>query len=125
MIEAVLFDIGDTIFHFETSSARQFLEVATHPGYDRLCELGFHPPAYDTYLRMIKRAFLRAYVWSRITRREVQIVRAFERCHRRMGIHLSDEQISDLGRQCTRAAPLSDDGQRCGGCNPAAALLSS
>lgn len=103
MIEAVLFDIGDTILHFETLRSREFLEAATHPGYDRLCELGFQLPEYEAYVRAIKRAFRQAYVWSRIVRREVQIVEAFRRCHRRMGIALDDEQVNDLGRRCTQA----------------------
>ncbi len=103
MIEAVLFDIGDTILHFETLRSRQFLEAGTHPGYDRLCELGYQLPTYEAYVRAIKRAFRRAYVWSRIVRREVQIVEAFRRCHRRMGVNLDDEQVNDLGRRCTQA----------------------
>ncbi len=102
MIEAVLFDIGDTILHSETSKAREFLEVAARPGYDRLCELGFQPPAYGAYLKKIKWALLRAYVWSRIIRREVQIVRAFGHCHRRMGINLDDKQINYLRQLCTQ-----------------------
>ncbi|MGB2987340.1 MAG: HAD family hydrolase [Phycisphaerae bacterium] len=103
MIEAVLFDIGDTLLHFETSKAREFLDAATRPGYERLCELGYRPPAYHVYVRAIRRAFQWAYLWSRVMRREVQIVRAFERCHRRMGIHLDNEQLNDLGLRCTQA----------------------
>ena len=57
MIQAVLFDIGDTLLHFETSKAREFLDTAARPAYDRLLEWGHKPPPYDKYLRAIKRAY--------------------------------------------------------------------
>src|SRR3989304_6871890 len=79
MIDAGLFDLGDTLLHFETDQARQFLESATRPAYDHLVEIGFRPPAYRVYFRAIKRHFLYAYVWSRLTRREAQLVNAFHR----------------------------------------------
>ena len=104
MIDAVLFDLGDTLLHFETDQARQFLESATQPAYDRLVELGFHPPKYKTYLRAIKGRFLRAYVWSRLIRREAQLVDAFHRLHHRMGIDIDDTQMTDLAMRCV--APL-------------------
>ena len=59
MIDAVLFDLGDTLLHFETDQARRFLESATRPAYDRLVELGFRPPDYKVYFRAIKSRFLR------------------------------------------------------------------
>ncbi len=103
MIEAVIFDIGDTLLHFETMKAREFLDVATHPAHARLCELGFQPPPFKAYVRSIKWAFWWAYLRARARRREVQIMRAFARCHARMGIRLSDEQLNDLGHLCTQA----------------------
>ena len=100
MIDAVLFDLGDTLLHFETERARHFLESATRPAYDRLIELGFRPPDYRAYLRAVKRRFLRAYLWSRMIRREAQLVEAFHRLHHRMGIDLDDAQMTDLAMRC-------------------------
>ena len=89
MIEAVLFDLGDTLLHFETDQARRFLESATRPAYDRLVELGFRLPDYKVYFRAIKRRFLRAYLWSRLTRREAKLFDAFHKLHHRMGIDIA------------------------------------
>jgi putative hydrolase of the HAD superfamily len=100
MIDAVLFDLGDTLLHFETERARHFLESATRPAYDRLIEWGFRPPDYRAYLRAVKRRFLRAYLWSRVIRREAQLVEAFHRLHHRMGIDLDDAQMTDLAMRC-------------------------
>ena len=100
MIDAVLFDLGDTLLHFETDQARRFLESATRPVHDRLLDLGFRPPEYRTYLRSIKRRFLRAYLWSRLIRREAQLLHAFHRLHHRMGIDLDDAQMIDLAMRC-------------------------
>jgi len=102
MIDAVLFDLGDTLLHFETAQARQYLESATRPAYDHLVEIGFRLPDYKVYFRAIKRRFLYAYVWSRLTRREVQLFNAFHRLHHRMGIDLDDAQMTDLTMRCVR-----------------------
>ena len=100
MIDAVLFDLGDTLLHFETNQACRYLESATRPAYDRLAELGFRLPNYRVYFRAIRRRFVRAYLWSRLIRREVQLVHAFHRLHRRMGIDIDDAQMTDLAMRC-------------------------
>jgi len=100
MIDAVLFDLGDTLLHFETEEARHFLESATRPAYDRLVELGFQVPDYKVYFRAIKQRFLRAFVWSRLIRREAQLVDTFHRLHHRMGIDINDVQMTDLAMRC-------------------------
>ncbi len=101
MIQAVLFDVGDTLLHFETAKARRFVAKGARPAHERLCEIGFDPPAYESYVRAIKRSFQRTYIWSRVRRREAQLVRAFKRAHHRMGIHVNDDQMNDLALLCT------------------------
>ena len=100
MVEAVLFDLGDTLVHFETSRARHFLNTGTRPSYDRLCELGFRPPRYPVYRRAMKSAFLKALVWSRLSRREAQLFEAFHRRHERLGMLLTTSQMADLVLRC-------------------------
>ncbi len=101
MIQAVLFDVGDTLLHFATSKARQFLASGTRGAYDRLGELGYRLPAYEKYGRAIKRSFQWAYLFSRIRRREAQLLRVFKRAHHRMGVHVDDEQMNDLALRIT------------------------
>jgi putative hydrolase of the HAD superfamily len=100
MIEAVLFDVGDTLLHFETSKAAEYLDSAVRPAYERLCELGLDPPSYEKYSRRIRRAFLMTYVWSRIRRREARLVRAFTRAHLRMGLRVEEKDFNDLALRC-------------------------
>ena len=101
MIRAVLFDLGDTLVHLETSQLREFVRAGTRPAYDRLREWGFDPPEYNAYMRKIKRRFVCGVIWSRIVRREVQLVDAFRKCHLAMGMKLNGEQMTDLAFRCT------------------------
>ncbi len=104
MIRAVLFDLGDTLVHQETSQLREYVDAGTRTVYERLLELGFDRPEYTVYLRKIKRRFVRAVAWSRITRREAQLVEAFRSCHAAMGMEVDREQMTDLVLRCI--APL-------------------
>ncbi len=100
VIDAVLFDLGDTLLHFETEQARHFLESATRPAYEHLVALGFRVPEYRVYFRAIKQRFLRAFVWSRLIRREAQLVDTFHRLHHRLGIDINEAQMTDLAMRC-------------------------
>lgn len=103
MIEAALFDLGDTLIHFETWRARKFLDAATSPAYERLCELGVNPPVFERYRKKIYWHFVRAFIWSRIIRREVRLIHTLEKAHDRMGMRLDDQHMADLVRECTPA----------------------
>lgn len=102
MLEAVLFDIGDTLMHFETSQARRFIEAGVRPVYDRLITRGHVPPSFRAYTGRIRRAFVRAYVKSRIVRREVPTLEVVRRVHARMGIPLADASLAELAVECIR-----------------------
>ena len=103
MIEAVLFDVGNTLLHSQVSKPTAALELGLRPVYDRLIELDFKLPEFADYFRIVKRRFSRAYIWSRIVRREVSIVKELQRVHSRTGIHLSVEQTGDLYRKSISA----------------------
>lgn len=102
-IEAILFDVGDTLVHFATSRAGRFIDAAAQPAHRKLTEWGFPVPAYPRYTRAIKWALSWAYLRSLLRQREVQIVSAFDRCHRRMGITIDVSQAAEL-KQCCIAA---------------------
>ena len=103
MTEAVLFDIGDTLIHFETVSARALLRTATRPAYDYVAGLGLALPGYEAYARSLQRAFMAAYVWSRIKRREMSLLGVLERAHRRMGLTFDEAHLAELAGQATVA----------------------
>ncbi len=102
MIEAVLFDIGDVLMHFETSRARRFLDAAVRPVFDGLIERGHQPPPFRTYARRIRWSFVRAFIRSRIVRREVPTLDVMRRAHQRMGVSLSADVMNELAMQCMR-----------------------
>ena len=67
MIDAILFDLGDTIINFGID--RQAAEVIFHHGaresYDYLQEHGKPLPAFDRYFRVHHRKMRNEYIWSK------------------------------------------------------------
>jgi putative hydrolase of the HAD superfamily len=72
MIDAVLFDLGDTIIDFGVG--RREAEVLFKQGarltYDYLDAKGLPVPAFERYFRTHYRHMQRAYAWSKLTRRD-------------------------------------------------------
>jgi len=97
-ILGILFDLGDTLVHFAPVSRWQYLETAAAPVYRKLETWSYSVPSYPRYLRKLKRALVWAFVRDRIRGLEVQILPAFEGCHRRMGIRLTPEHLGELRR---------------------------
>ncbi|UCE61629.1 MAG: HAD family hydrolase [Phycisphaerales bacterium] len=94
--EAVLFDVGDTILHARAFKPTEALELAMRPVYDHLNGLGFGLPPFKRYIRRMKYGFVWAFVWSRITRREISVVKGMRRLHAQMGVELELQQTGDL-----------------------------
>ncbi len=94
--DSILFDLGDTILHFETWRAKEFLAAGAGPVHARLCEWGFKPPRYKAYLSTLKRAFVTSFLWSRLVRRETDLLGDFRRLHCRLGIDITEEQMTEL-----------------------------
>ncbi len=103
MIEAVMFDLGDTLIHFSTWKARPYLDVLARLVHDRLIELGYSPPPFDHYRRAIRNRFACAFIWSRLSRRETQLLAAFQRFHAGLGIHLDDARVAEIALLCIPA----------------------
>lgn len=96
MIEAVLFDIGDTLIHVASGRARPYLDTLTHSVYERLSQDGFPLPPYEPYRKGLRRRFIWDFLCSRLTRREMQILTTFRRYHVKLGIPLTDVQLGEL-----------------------------
>ena len=100
MIQAVLFDLGDTLLPFETGDREKLLHAVVRPVYDAVCEMGYHPPAYEAYSRIAKWQFLRAILWSRIRRREVRLIEEIRRVHGTMRVNLTEEETIKVSFRC-------------------------
>ena len=96
MIEAVIFDVGDTLIHVASGRARPYLNALTHSVYDRLVEQGYALPPFEPYGRALRRKFVWDFVWSRLRNREMQIVSTFRRFHEKLGLPLSNTQLEEL-----------------------------
>ncbi|MFQ5591809.1 MAG: HAD family hydrolase [Phycisphaerae bacterium] len=103
MIDAVLFDVGNTLLHSRVSTPTAALDLAVRPVYDRLVELDFKLPPFAQYSRMIRRRFVRSHLWSRIVRREVSIIKGLQRAHSHLGVSLSMERTAELCRESISA----------------------
>lgn len=95
-IDVVLFDVGHTLVHTNLQNAWQVVNEVTAAVHRQVAALGFTPPALSRYIRTAKWRFLSAAVWSRIIRREVQVIEMIRHAHARMGIHLDSDQTRDL-----------------------------
>jgi len=102
MMQAILFDLGDTLIHFETADHKRLLDATARPVYDELCGMGYQPPAYEAYSRVMKWQFLRAYFWSRVRRREVRAIPTVSHAHKSMRMYLNDEENARIS---SRAIP--------------------
>ncbi len=96
MLEAVLFDLGDTLLHVETTSTSAMLERTVRPARARLESLGFKPPPIQQFLRITKRTFFWAYLRSKLARREVQLLPTVWKSYRRMRIDIDMEKTRDV-----------------------------
>jgi len=102
MLDALIFDIGDTLIHFDVSRPRAFLSAATEPAHQWLRERGELLPGIGRYERKIWWKFVRSFVWSRVTRREICLVVTMQAVHRRFGLALGDDELLAVMR---RVAP--------------------
>ncbi len=100
MIEAVLFDLGNTLMRDGSCDTRGVLEGVGRSLHDWLRQIGFGPPAYATYARRLRRRLIRAYLWARLRRREVPLMATTRIAHDRMGISLTEEHLLQMGSRC-------------------------
>jgi len=102
MIEAVLFDLGDTLLECERIGFRRFIEPFGASSHQWLLHGGYRPPGLRSYQGRLGRRFVGACIWSRVIRREVDLLHQLQVCHRRMGVALGSEQVLAL---CLSSVP--------------------
>ena len=95
MIEAVLFDLGDTLYRFESNDPRVYFDRGVALAHAFLRDRGMAVPDLAEYARRVRRRMILAFVWSRVRRREIRPVEVLQRIHRRLGIEI-DLATTDL-----------------------------
>jgi HAD superfamily hydrolase (TIGR01509 family) len=101
MIDAVLFDLGDTIIDFGVG--RREAEVLFRQG----AKLSYHDlrmrgvpnlPTYDRYFKTHYRIMQRAYIWSKLSRRDFSYETVLERAAANLKLNLSALELQRLAR---------------------------
>ncbi len=103
MVEAVLFDIGDTLIQFDMSEPRRLVGAAVGPVHQWLIDNGHKPPAFSRYEKTVWRRVVRAFAWSRLRRREVDLLATIGAVHRRFGITLPADRLATVMAGCAPA----------------------
>jgi putative hydrolase of the HAD superfamily len=96
MLQAILFDLGDTLLDFEPMDTRAEFKRAAKLTYDHLAAAGASLPDFDRYTRVYYRAVRWAYFWAKLRRREFDSFTLLRSFHQRMGLPLDDELMREL-----------------------------
>ncbi len=97
MIEAVLFDLGDTIIHFGKMDTEALFLGGAEGTYTHLKSLDKKLPAFETYRAANRRAIRRAYLWSKVKRREFNSLDIVAKVLRQLKIAVTAEELAELG----------------------------
>lgn len=96
MIEAVLFDLGDTLLDFKPLPRRELFESAARATYEHLKSKGCKLPDFATYYALHIRAVKWEYVWATLRGREIDSFQTLYRWCTRQGYPNDDESIREL-----------------------------
>lgn len=96
MIEAVLFDLGDTLLDFDPLPRRQLFESAAHATYEHLKSRNCKLPEFKKYFALHIRAVRWAYIWASLRGREIDSFGALQRWCTQQGYPHDDQSIREL-----------------------------
>lgn len=105
-LEAVFFDLGDTLFDFAPVDTRAVFEQGALSTYDCLKRRGHSLPPFRRYFRMHYNAVRWAYVWAFIRRREFDTLGLVRKLCNRMHVPTADGDLAELAWRCYQ--PLID-----------------
>ena len=112
VIQAVVFDIGGTLFNSAAPESRATFRAGLALAHEYLRRQSPDPPPIAAYQRALQIHLLRAYLWSRLTRCEMDSMKELRRAHRRFGIELADDDLLEIAKRihkpamaCAHASP--------------------
>src|SRR5436305_88545 len=96
MIEAILFDLGDTLINFGKLNSLKLFREGARASYDYLASQNRTLPPYDRYWQAHYRAIRNAYYWSTLRRRDFDVQHVVTAVIRKLGIHVNPRQRREL-----------------------------
>ena len=96
MIEAVLFDIGDTLLDFDPLPVRELFLSSAHTTYEHLKAKGCRLPTLPKYYAMHVGMVRWEYIWASIRGREINAYHALHKWCRKNGYPCDDASIKEL-----------------------------
>ncbi len=96
MLRAVLFDLGETLINFGTVDHLAAFHEGARLVHACLVERGVSVPDFETFHRRQRRAVERAYLWSRISRRDFNALDVMARINRKMALPTEPDVLREL-----------------------------
>ncbi len=96
MLQAVLFDLGDTLLDFEPINPRAVMALGARTTYDYLESLGMALPPYSRYARHQLRTARWDYCMARLRRREFNSLTTLARISHNLGLELGHDRLLEL-----------------------------
>ncbi len=96
MIEAVLFDLGDTLLDFDPLPRRELFHSAAQATYEHLKAKGCQLPSFEKYYSMHIAAVRWEYIWATIRGREVDSFNALQRWCQKNNYPSDPESVKEL-----------------------------
>lgn len=96
MIDAVLFDLGDTIINFGKLDQDSLFEQGARETYKHLRDCGNNLPSFETYFKLHRKAIKRAYLLSKVKRREFNVMHIITEVLAKMDCALNEGDLRNL-----------------------------
>lgn len=96
MIEAVLFDLGDTLLDFDPLPRRELFHSAAQATYQHLQSRGCNLPAFEKYYALHVSAVRWEYVLATVMGREIRSFSTLQRWCQKQGYPSDDESVREL-----------------------------
>lgn len=96
MIEAVLFDLGDTLLDFTPLPWRDLFNPAAEATYEHLKKQGCKLPSFKTYFNKHIRTAQWNYIWATLRGREIDSYKSLQRWCQKNGYPSDDASIKEL-----------------------------
>jgi putative hydrolase of the HAD superfamily len=94
--DAILFDLGDTLWDSEPLDTRRIFRRCARHTYDHLLAVGHDLPPFEHFFRAQFGALRWAYVWSRLRGRDVNGGQVLQRFCQKLRLPCDDASISRL-----------------------------